>query len=396
MMLVAAGFSLVVLSVAALLRAAGASLLRTPRADALHDAADDNRAATVALLLEDRFGLQPAIALVHSGLLVAASLPLTWVIALRTSGAVLVAALAAWGVFVVFVGEALPRSVGRRQPRRLAYRFAPLLRWAVSIGDAANDLVDEEEVVASEDDHDEDDHSEIELISSVLDFSETLVREVMVPRPDMVAINGSLTSEEALDMVIEHGFSRIPTFGDGIDDIQGIVYAKDLLRLMDEGSGPTGLTDLMRRAYFVPETKRIPELLRDMQANQVHMAVVVDEFGGTAGIVTIEDLLEELVGEIADEYDREEPMVKPEVGGTFVVDGRLDVEELAALVSAELPDDEWDTVGGLVLGLAGRVPREGESFEVGPVTLTCLRVQGRRVAKVRVERFGRELAGDHV
>jgi CBS domain containing-hemolysin-like protein len=140
----------------------------------------------------------------------------------------------------------------------------------------------------------------------------------------------------------------------------------------------------MRQAYFVPETKRLSELLRELQADQVHLAVVVDEFGGTAGLVTIEDLLEEIVGEIVDEYDVEEPMVVDEGGGVFLVDARLPADELGVLVGAELPEGDWDTVGGLLLGLAGRVPREGEVFEVGAFTLTAVRVQGRRISQVRV------------
>jgi len=135
----------------------------------------------------------------------------------------------------------------------------------------------------------------------------------------------------------------------------------------------------------VPETKRVPELLREMQAKQVHLAVVVDEFGGTAGVVTIEDLLEELVGEIADEYDIEEPMVTRLDGGGYVIDARFGVDELAELLGIELSDEDWDTVGGLVLGLAGRVPRQGESFLLGDYTVTAEQVQGRRVARVKVE-----------
>ncbi|MDH3306074.1 MAG: hemolysin family protein [Acidimicrobiia bacterium] len=398
MTIVAIALSMVLLGAAGVFRAAGASLLRTPRADALHDGATDPGAATVALLLEDRLGLQPAIGIVHSAFLIAASLPVAWAVAITVEAIVpLVASLVAWWLIVLFAGDAVPRALGRRRPRQLAYRFARLLKWAVSIGGAAHDLIDEEDEVRDEsEEHDADDQSEIALISSVLDFSETLVREVMTPRPDMVSIDGTLTSDEALDTVIEHGFSRIPAFGEGLDDVRGIVYAKDLLKLMDEGTGASPLSELMRPAYFVPETKRIPELLRDMQANQLHMAIVVDEFGGTAGLVTIEDLLEELVGEIADEYDREEPMVKPGPNGSLLVDGRLVVEELSELMATELPDEDWDTVGGLMLGLAGRVPREGESFEIGPLMLTCLRVQGRRVAKVRVERIGHRPAAEHV
>ncbi len=183
--------------------------------------------------------------------------------------------------------------------------------------------------------------------------------------------------------MIEHGFSRLPVTGDGTDDIVGLAYAKDLLQIMDRGEGPRPVSELMRPVYFVPETKRVADLLEDMQAGKVHMAVVIDEFGGTAGLVTIEDLLEELVGEIVDEYDTEAPLVFEAGEQEYLVDGRLSVEELGQLLGVALPREEWDTVGGLVLGLAGRVPRESEAFEHQGVTLTVLRVQGRRVAQVR-------------
>jgi CBS domain containing-hemolysin-like protein len=176
--------------------------------------------------------------------------------------------------------------------------------------------------------------------------------------------------------------------GDGIDDIIGMVYAKDLLRLMDEGSEPVAVRDLMRDVFFIPETKPVPQLLREMQSSQFHMAVVVDEFGGTAGLVTIEDLLEELVGEIIDEYDTHAPMVESLGSGEYLVDARMSVDDLNELLGTELPDDEWDTVGGLVLGLAGRVPHEGEHFELDGASLTPERVQGRRVERVKVGVLG--------
>jgi CBS domain containing-hemolysin-like protein len=185
-------------------------------------------------------------------------------------------------------------------------------------------------------------------------------------------------------VVLASGKSRIPVVGEHTDDILGVLYARDLLQLMDDEAEPRPSSSLMHPAYFVPETKRVPELLREMQAKQVHLAVVVDEFGGTAGVVSIEDLLEELVGEIADEYDQEEPMVTRLDGGGYVIDARLGVDELADLLGIEVPGEDWDTVGGLVLGLAGRVPRQGESFPLSGFTFTAQRIQGRRVAQVRV------------
>lgn len=386
-MIIAFVVSVLLLVLAAALRASLASLIRTPRADALHAAAEgDDGAARVAALLEDRTRLQPAIGMVHSALLVAAALPAAWAATEFTVGWSLVLLLVVFGVALVVLGELLPRAWGRDHPRRLAFRLAPMLEIACRLGDRAADLVADEEVSEVAENPDEEaaqDEEERRLISSVLEFSETIVREVMVPRTDMVTIGSDASSDEALDVVIGHGYSRVPVTGEGTDDIVGFAYAKDLLRIMDKGAAPQPVTELMRPVYFVPETKRVSDLLRDMQAGKVHMAVVVDEFGGTAGLVTIEDLIEELVGEIVDEYDTEAPLIEATGDHEYLIDARLSVEELVELLEVDFPHEEWDTVGGLVLGLAGRVPREDESFEYEGVTLTVVRVQGRRIAQVR-------------
>ena len=379
------------LILAAALRFAGASLVRTPRADALHDAADGSPGALiVAELLEDRARIQPAISLMYSALLVTAALTTAWVMSTVVGGWRLVIALILTGAVLVLFGELLPRSLGRERPRRIAYRFARLLQVAIAAGDRAVDLINDEE---DEDDlgnetngdHDSSDREEIRMISSVLEFSDAIVREVMVPRTDMVTLSANLTTNEALSLILEHGFSRVPVTGEGADDIVGLVYAKDLLRLVGVPPPATPLTEISRPPYFVPETKPVRDLLREMQSSQVHMAVAVDEFGGTAGLVTIEDLLEELVGEIVDEYDTEQRMVQPLDEGGFLVDARLPVDDLNSLLDTRFPDAEWDTVGGLVLGLAGRVPMVGERFESYGAVLIPERVQGRRVERVRVD-----------
>jgi CBS domain containing-hemolysin-like protein len=235
-----------------------------------------------------------------------------------------------------------------------------------------------------DDQGDAQDAEEIELITSVLEFTDAVVREVMVPRADMVTIRSTESTDRALDLVIAEGRSRVPVIGESLDDVVGVLYARDLLGLMDSGEGPQPVTRIMRPALFVPETQRLSGLLKELQGEKVHLAIVVDEFGSTAGLVSIEDLLEEIVGEIVDEYDVEEPMATPLAGGGYLVDGRLPVEDLARLVGVGLPDEDWDTVGGLVLGLAGRVPSEGETFEVEGLVLVPERVQGRRVSRVRV------------
>lgn len=384
----------VVLGLAAALRAAAASLVRTPRADALHDAADGNEGAgIVAGLLEDRPRIQPAISLVHTALLVTAALSAAAVTSAVLEGWRLAAALALAAVILVLAGDLVPRSVGRERPRRIAYRLARLLRLATSVGDRAVDLIKdlEEDAAGATDangDHDRSDREEIRMISSVLEFSDAIVREVMVPRTDMVTLSAHRTTSEAMDLMLDRGYSRVPVTGKGTDDIVGMVYAKDILRQVAASPDPVAVTGICREPYFVPESKPVRDLLREMQSSQIHMAVAVDEFGGTAGLVTIEDLLEELVGEIVDEYDTEAPMVEHLEDGGFLVAARMSVDDLNQVLGADLPDHEWDTVGGLVLGLAGRVPAVGERFELGEAVLVADRVQGRRVERVLVHRVG--------
>jgi CBS domain containing-hemolysin-like protein len=221
---------------------------------------------------------------------------------------------------------------------------------------------------------------------SVLEFGETLVREVMVPRPDMITIPGEAAIDDAVDLVLESGRSRIPVTGESIDDIVGVLFARDLLEIFDKELNPGSAEGIAHDAYFVPETKQVSKLLKEMQAKQQHLAIVIDEFGGTAGMVTIEDLIEEIVGEIVDEFDDEEPMVQ-EIDGGWLVDGKLDVDDLAELAGIELPDEEWDTVGGLVFGLAGRVPDEGDTFDIEGLQFTAYSVDGRRISRVKVAKL---------
>jgi CBS domain containing-hemolysin-like protein len=374
--------------VAGTLRAGGASLIRTTRGDALKDVAEGTKGAErVAELLEKRNKLQPALGTSVTFLTVLAVIPLTWAITDSVSGWTLAVALIIMAAVLLLAVDIVPRRIGRSRPGSLAYRLSRALTVAYRFGDAAGDLIadldDVEEVV--EDHHDGADAEERALIRSVLEFTETIVREVMVPRTDMITISGSASTDDAVDLVLESGRSRIPVTGDGMDHVIGVLFSRDLLELFDQEAEPGVAADVARDPYFVPETKPIFELLREMQVNQQHMAIVVDEFGGTAGIVTIEDLVEEIVGEIVDEFDEEEPMVV-EVNGGFMVDARMGVDDLAALVGIDLPSDEWDTVGGLVLELAGRVPEEGESFDHDGLTFTTTSVKGRRVAKVRVGR----------
>jgi putative hemolysin len=227
---------------------------------------------------------------------------------------------------------------------------------------------------------------EARLMSSVLEFTDTIVREVMVPRPDMVALSSDASIEEALTVAVEHGFSRIPVYGRDLDDILGLLYVKDLLRTMQTGQRDAVVGDVVRPAHFVPEQKRTAELLADMQNDKFHLAIVVDEYGGTAGLVTIEDLLEELVGEITDEYDTAEELARRGPHGELRVRGRMSLGDLGELLNQEVSIDDADTVGGALLALLGRIPAVGEQVHDpdSGITLRAASVSGRRVEEVDV------------
>jgi CBS domain containing-hemolysin-like protein len=242
---------------------------------------------------------------------------------------------------------------------------------------AVADLAVEEAVIEAE---------ERRLIESVIEMGDTVVREVMVPRPDMVTVTADFRVADAMEVVILNGYSRIPACGEGIDDIIGIVHAKDLMRAERDGHEERTVAELARPARFVPETKGVAELLREMQRDRFHMAIVVDEYGGTAGLISLEDIIEELLGEIVDEFDVEEPMIEPLPGGDYRVNARMALDEVNDLLNARLPEGDWDTIGGLLLSELGHVPVEGESVEVDGWELTAQRVQGRRIGRVRVHR----------
>ena len=228
---------------------------------------------------------------------------------------------------------------------------------------------------------------EEQMISAVMSLSDSKLHEVMVPRIDIVAIDQEATFDEAVEVVLKEGHSRTPLYRESVDHIVGILYAKDLLRLIAAGGPRPRLRDIMRPALFVPESQSVDDLLHELQRRKVHMAVVLDEYGGTAGLVTIEDLLEEIVGEIQDEFDEEEPM-KVEIGpGEVILDGRAAIDDLTELVepALELEDDEeYDTLGGFVYHRIGRVPVVGDAVVIEPFLITVIKVSGRRVGKVRV------------
>ena len=229
---------------------------------------------------------------------------------------------------------------------------------------------------------------EKEMIYSVLQFGETLAREVMVPRPDLTAVNIETPLAEAVTTLLESGHSRIPVYEEDVDNIKGLLYAKDLLRLWNNGTAAQkSVRDLMRPAYFVPETKRADILFREMQERKVHLAVIVDEYGGTAGIVTIEDLVEEIVGDIKDEYDFNEEAEYVKLSeNEYIVDGGMNLDDLNELLDVELPTDENDSIGGYVYSNLGHVPEVGETIEEPVLLMRVEAVENRRIRKVYIAR----------
>jgi CBS domain containing-hemolysin-like protein len=231
-----------------------------------------------------------------------------------------------------------------------------------------------------------------ELLQSVVDFTETVVREVMTPRPDIVAIRADATLQDLRTLFREQQYSRMPVYGDNLDNIVGIVFVKDLVALPPAAEPP--MTTLMRAAYFVPESKRVPELLKQFQRQQTQCAIVVDEYGGTAGLVTVEDLLEEIVGEIRDEYDVESETVVDEGNGTFVFSGKVSVDEVKDRLGIEIEREGFETVGGYLLSHLGRMPYVGERFDVDGLDVEVLEVERRRITKVRLRRREEALAAE--
>lgn len=235
---------------------------------------------------------------------------------------------------------------------------------------------------------------EAEMIHSIFDFGDTIVREIMVPRPDMIVAASAMPLEDLLDLALKKGFSRIPVVGESIDNVTGIAYAKDVVRRLRNGTRRTrNAAEIARDPMFVPESKKVIELLREMQVAKTHMAIVVDEYGGTAGLVTMEDVLEEIVGEISDEYDRDEPPVEKIDEETLRVSGRLSIEELNDELHIDLPNEEWDSVGGLVGGTLGRVAVEGDKVSVDGIDFEVEKTKGRRIEKVLVHGAGGQPPG---
>ena len=225
---------------------------------------------------------------------------------------------------------------------------------------------------------------ENEMIRSIFEMKNRVVREIMVPRTDMATVPVDATLGEVLDTINGCGHSRIPVYEGTVDNITGLLYAKDLLREWGRDEAAIDLKQLMRSPYFIPETKNFEELLQDFKRKRVHIAIVIDEYGGTSGLITIEDLLEQIVGDIQDEYDTEEEWLDEQSDGAVVADARLSVEELEERFGIEVERDKFDTLAGLIFHLIGRIPKVGEEVVSGPLLMTILDADARKIRKVRI------------
>jgi CBS domain containing-hemolysin-like protein len=399
----------ILLFVSAFVALAETSLTRMNKVKAMTLAEEQPRRGRALLRLvghPERF-LNPLLLVVLVCQLVQATL--VGVLAERLFGAWGIAIATFFNVVLVFVfAEAAPKTWALQHPERSALfaarpvaalvRFPPISGVSRALIGLTNVIlpgkglkkgpfVSEEELLAFADVAVEEEvieHSERELIESVIEFGDTVAREVMVPRTDMVTVPEDMPVSSALDVAIDHGFSRLPVIGTSVDDVKGLVYAKDLMRVERAGQHGEPVKNVMREAHFIPETKAVTELMRDMQTGKFHMAVLVDEHGGIAGIATLEDLLEELVGDIIDEYDTEDTWTQHLDDGSYRVQGSFPIDELNDLLESDLPHADWDTVGGFVLGRLGRVPIAGDEVRHRQWTFTVEELDGRRVGAVRV------------
>jgi CBS domain containing-hemolysin-like protein len=235
---------------------------------------------------------------------------------------------------------------------------------------------------------------ESEMIRSIFSLGTTIVREVMITRTEMACITVDATVRELLDTIIACGHSRIPVYEESIDNIIGLLYAKDLLKQWGTDEKSLTVRDIMRPPYFIPESKNLEQLLQEFKRKRVHLAIVIDEYGGTSGLITIEDLLEQIVGDIQYEYDREEVLLTINQDGTVTADGRLPVEELEEHFDIEIERDKFDSVGGLVFHLTGKIPAIGDNIEGAGLCITVVDADVRRVKKVAISRMNSAPADD--
>lgn len=339
------------------------------------------------------------------------------IIAVRTGGSegqiiLLVSGLAG---LIVILGELLPRVIATQRPEKTALALGQILRIltvclypVVSILNffthifssllgalpaEADSTITEEEIislVAAGQEEGLFHQEEKSMIHGVFDFTDTVVKDVMIPRPDIIALDKDATLDELAKIIREEQFSRIPVYENSIDNILGVVHIKDLFATLAEAQEGFSLTTYLRQPFFVPETKKVNELFMAMKKEKTHMAIVLDEYGSTAGLVTLEDLIEEILGDIQDEHDMEEPEFKSIDPHTVEINGGMRIEEVNEKLGLDLECEEADTMGGLVFTELGRVPLEGSKVQVGNVELEVLLMDGHRIEKLRLKRPGFE------
>ncbi len=328
---------------------------------------------TLLVLRTGRAAALPWWLLGAAALLVLAQLlPRAWVVGSQARSAVILAPIVSGLAVFLAPLTALMRRIGEGAVQtgiaaESIFLSEDGLRFLLNVSDEETIIEDEEK----------------EMIASIFAFSDKLVREVMVPRIDMTGVELNTPMIEALDVILKAGHSRLPVYNDSVDNVAGILYAKDLLRYLRDGRTDVPLSKIVRPAYFIPESKKVDELLQELQQRKVHMAVVVDEYGGTAGIITIEDLLEEIVGEIQDEFDAEEPTIETVNDHEYLFDARVPLDEVTKLLAVELPSEGGDTLGGFIYSQLGKVPAVGDRIEYQPATFEVLSVAGRRIKQVR-------------
>ncbi|GIK74031.1 MAG: hypothetical protein BroJett021_30190 [Chloroflexota bacterium] len=382
--------------------------------------AGDPRALMLTEQLNDAARFWLAIMLLKSLGLVAAGLAVGFMLLVHTQViGLLIGILTTW--LVLAAAQIVVRSLVLRNPDEVAFALAPFLRAVTAVLSPVTFLLyraglrlsgeDEEEsdesIFMSEDglrllmqvneEESEIQESEKQMIASILEMDETVAREVMVPRIDMVTLDVNTNLRDALDTIIEYGHSRIPVYEGNVDVIIGLLYAKDLLKCFRENRMDAPIRELLRAPYFIPASKKVTALFREMQQQRIHLAIIVDEYGGVAGLVTIEDILEEIVGDIQDEYDvREEAYYQPSGDHAYIVNSRLDLDSLSELLDIDIEEEEADTVGGLIYSRLGHVPEQGEMLEIEGWRFTVLSLDGRRILQVRVERISPPQAVEEV
>ena len=396
-------FALIFLAIAEM----GLSKMTKPRAAAITEDKPRIEPSLTALVDNPEGWINPLLLMVNVCQTVQATL--TGIVAGNLFGGVGVAVGVTLNVIVFFVlAEAVPKTYAVLNPDRAAMiaarpvraltAFPPLRMISAGLIGLTNVLVkgrglesgpfvSEQEFLgiveaAAQDEVIE--HEERELIESIIEFGDTVAREVMIPRPDMVMVANTATITDALNLGIAHGFSRLPVSGSDEDDIVGLAFTKDLMRAEREGRGDLPVLDLARDVTFIPENKPVARLMREMQDSKFHIAIVADEYGDIAGLVTLEDCLEELVGEIVDEYDAEEHDIERFDDGTLLVDGGLNIGDVAGELGIDIPNEDFDSVGGFVFSALERVPEPGDAIDFEGFAFVVESVEGRRIRRVRI------------